>query len=50
MAIVDKLKSLYVKLGGDEKESASNISEWLAKINDKLGGDREGYPSKCNSF
>lgn len=50
MAIVDKLKSLYVKLGGSEDETASNINEWLAKINDKLGGDREGYPSNIEDW
>ena len=50
MAIVDKLKSLYIKLGGNENETASNISEWLAKINDKLGGDYEGHPSNIEDW
>lgn len=42
MAITDQLKSLYVKLGGDESTSASNVEEWIDKIEDVAGSDGSG--------
>lgn len=50
MAIVDKLKDLYIKAGGNENESANTITEWLAKINAVLGGDNAGSPSNIEDW
>ncbi len=45
MAIVDKLKSLYVKMGGDENTSASNIEEWVNKLEEVAGNGSSGSGS-----
>ena len=45
MAIVDKLKSLYVKLGGDPNTGASNVEEWIDKIEDVAGPSSGGSSS-----
>lgn len=45
MAITDQLKSLYVKLGGDESTTASNIEEWIDKIGDVSSNDNKGEGS-----
>ena len=37
MAITDKLQKLYVKLGGDPNTGASNVEEWIDKIEDVAG-------------
>lgn len=50
MAIVDKLKDLYVKAGGSENESANTITEWLSKIYTVLGGNSTEQPSNIEDW
>ena len=37
MAITDKLQKLYLKMGGDPNTGASNVEEWIDKIEDVAG-------------
>ena len=45
MAITDKLQKLYVKLGGDPNTGASNVEEWIDKIEDVAGPSSGGSSS-----
>lgn len=46
MAITDKLQKLYVKLGGDPNTGASNVEEWIDKIEDVAGSGGSGSGAK----
>ena len=45
MAITYKLQKLYVKLGGDPNTGASNVEEWIDKIEDVAGPSSGGSSS-----
>ncbi len=42
MAITDKLQKLYLKMGGDPNTGASNVEEWIDKIEDVAGSGGSG--------